>query len=222
MHQDLTLLGKYLLVVHQKHGNHCMGKKAFTLIELVIVISIISLLAIMGISSYGSIQQNARNAKRKSDLKEIQKALESFKARNGFYPVTTSSPGHPSGHKWYAQCNYNDAPNAVVGNMAGDNMIPGLAPVFIPKIPTDPRNSTVNPQRSAGCSSGDCGGCANANHNCYKYVSNGTDYKLVAHCTPEGTLTSDDPFYDPQRYQSANGGVRWAWQVSSSNATANW
>lgn len=197
-----------------------LGTKSFTLIELIIVISIISLLSLIGLSGYGAVRENARNAKRKADLKEMQKALEAYKARNGSYPLTDTA-ATTSGHKWFAHCNFAANNPAVVVEKEDNTMIPGLAPEFIPNLPHDPREDKANPDRSKGCSGGQCGSCATADRNCYKYMSNGSDYKLVAHCGPEGTLSKDDPFFDPQRYQATTD-VMWAWQVSSSSNTNNW
>ncbi len=203
-----------------------VGKRGFTLIELIVVIGIIAVLATMGISSYTSVRQDARNAKRKGDLKELQKTLEAYKARHGHYPPTDTTGAHVSGHKWHTNCNYihtlvvPNRPNKDEGTNLG--WIPGLAPEFIPNLPTDPRSGRPNPERSGG-STTQYGACAIAANNCYKYMSNGSDYKLVAHCTPEGELSEEDAFFDPQR-NAVSGGITymWAWQVSSSANTNNW
>ena len=78
-------------------------KKAFTLIELVIVIAIIALLSTLGLSTYNSVQQDARNAKRKADLKEMQKALQIYRQEKGSYPSTVGRAGCSSG--WWSVCN---------------------------------------------------------------------------------------------------------------------
>lgn len=51
----------------------------FTLIELLIVISILGVLATLGFQSFTASQKKARDAQRKSDLNQIQKALELYK-----------------------------------------------------------------------------------------------------------------------------------------------
>lgn len=79
------------------------NKKGFTLIELLIVISIISLLSIIGLIAYSNFLKNSRDAKRQSDLKFIQSALEDYHADQHYYPSAalgspfTNATGAPSG-----------------------------------------------------------------------------------------------------------------------------
>ncbi|HUV43179.1 MAG TPA: type II secretion system protein [Patescibacteria group bacterium] len=54
-------------------------ERGFTLIELLVVISIIGILATLLIANIGGIRERARDARRKSDLNQIQKALEMYK-----------------------------------------------------------------------------------------------------------------------------------------------
>lgn len=53
-------------------------KKAFTLLEMLVVIGIISILVSIGFSSYSTAQKKSRDAKRKNDLKSIQNAFEQY------------------------------------------------------------------------------------------------------------------------------------------------
>jgi len=53
-------------------------KRAFTLIELLLVIALIGLLSSFGVYSYQNSQKSARDTQRKSDLDAIKKGLESF------------------------------------------------------------------------------------------------------------------------------------------------
>lgn len=61
-------------------------KKAFTLIELIVVIAIISLLASVALSSFGSARQKARDSAKIQSLQEIRNALQLYFTDNGFYP----------------------------------------------------------------------------------------------------------------------------------------
>lgn len=50
--------------------------KGFTLIELLVVIAIIAILSTIGLTLFNGAQQNARDARRKSDIDAIAAALE--------------------------------------------------------------------------------------------------------------------------------------------------
>ena len=66
-------------------------KKAFTLIELLVVISIIAILATLLIANYNAARGRARDAQRKSDLRNIQTALRLYYNDYASYPVSTST-----------------------------------------------------------------------------------------------------------------------------------
>jgi len=63
----------------------------FTLIELLVVISIIGILATLLLANYSATRERARDAQRKSDLRNIQTALRMF--YNDFNRYPTSSGG---------------------------------------------------------------------------------------------------------------------------------
>lgn len=67
-----------------------MHNRGFTLIELLIVIVIVAILSTIGIVYYGNFLKNSRDAKRQSDLKFIQSALEAYHADNLSYPTDLS------------------------------------------------------------------------------------------------------------------------------------
>ncbi len=64
------------------------NKKGFTLIELLVVIAIIGLLSTMSIIALNSARARSRDAKRISDIKQMQTALEMFYNDAGYYPAT--------------------------------------------------------------------------------------------------------------------------------------
>lgn len=59
-----------------------INKKAFTLLEILVVIGIIAVLVGLTTSSYSIAQKKARDAKRKSDLKSVQNCLEQYYSYN--------------------------------------------------------------------------------------------------------------------------------------------
>src|SRR3989344_1888805 len=71
------------------------NRAGFTLIEMIIVISIVTMLIGGSALGYGRYQQNARDARRKTDLEQIRAALELFRSNtvNGNYPTSWYAPG---------------------------------------------------------------------------------------------------------------------------------
>lgn len=67
-----------------------MNKKGFTLIELLVVIAIIALLSTLAVVALGSAREKARDAKRLSDIKQVQTALELYYTDKNGYPDGTS------------------------------------------------------------------------------------------------------------------------------------
>jgi type II secretion system protein G len=102
-----------------------MKQRGFTLIELLVVIAIIGILSSIVIVSLTSARAKARDAKRVSELKEIQTALEVYYTNNGEYPKGCAvSSGHYEGGIW--------------GNVQWQNILP---PLYMGKMPTDPINT---------------------------------------------------------------------------------
>src|SRR5258708_4918955 len=78
----------------------------FTLIELLVVIAIIGVLTALTTVNYISIKARARDAQRKSDLRQIQLALEGYRSDQGNYPtvnLVTCGQGLTSGTTTYIQ-----------------------------------------------------------------------------------------------------------------------
>lgn len=61
--------------------------KGFTLVELLVVIAIIGLLSTLAVVALGSARSKARDARRISDIKQVQTALELYYADQGAYPI---------------------------------------------------------------------------------------------------------------------------------------
>lgn len=64
--------------------------KGFTLIELLTVIAIIGVLTALFTVSFIGVRQRGRDAQRKSNIKQIQSALELYRADNDSYPTTAA------------------------------------------------------------------------------------------------------------------------------------
>lgn len=79
----------------------------FTLIELLIVVAIIGIFAALLMANFIGVRQRARDGQRKSDLRQIQSALELYRSDIGSYPLTLAFPscGDPltSGGSTYMQ-----------------------------------------------------------------------------------------------------------------------
>jgi len=93
--------------------------KGFTLIELLVVVAIIGLLASVILASLNSARTKARDAKRLSEVKQIQTALEFYYDKYGSYPK----------YGWTASCQPGWA-----SGLGGD------LSEFLSTMPTDPTN----------------------------------------------------------------------------------
>lgn len=67
--------------------------KGFTLIELLVAIAIIGILSSFLLANFVGVRQRARDGTRKSDLRQIQSALELYRADKGNYPATFPACG---------------------------------------------------------------------------------------------------------------------------------
>lgn len=67
-----------------------MKHKGFTLVELILVMALLSILAIMLIGNFNAVLKKGRDAQRKNDLAQLQKALEIYYEDNKSYPTFTA------------------------------------------------------------------------------------------------------------------------------------
>lgn len=94
-------------------------KKAFTLIEILVVVTIIGLLAAGAAVSYGQFAKQSRDAKRKADLEQVRAALEMYRSNNSAY---------------------------ITGNWNSLSANPGLTTptIYIQSLPSDPKNTVYS------------------------------------------------------------------------------
>jgi prepilin-type N-terminal cleavage/methylation domain-containing protein len=117
-------------------------RAGFTLIELLVVISIIALLSVITLVSYKSVVQSGRDAKRQSDLKSIQSALEQYRVDQHNYPTS-------------------------IDFSAGTNLSGG-GKIYISTLPKDP-NNTINQYKYNALPSGCINDPANPSTKCTSY-----------------------------------------------------
>lgn len=114
-------------------------KEGFTLIELLIVIAIIGILSAILMANLVGVRQRARDAQRKSDLRQIQSALELYRADVGSYPLPSTSgfstlPYIPS----TSIC--PGSPTVPVGSLTS----PDATVKYMQKIPCNPLSTCPN------------------------------------------------------------------------------
>ncbi len=106
-------------------------RRGFTLIELLVVISIIGMLSSIVLASLNDARAKARDARRMSDIKQIQNALELYRADNGEYPTKTG----------WAMANSSDT--SIKNRWESDNVFSLKTALvggkYIAELPTDPK-----------------------------------------------------------------------------------
>lgn len=88
-------------------------RSGFTLVELLVVITILAILSVIGITAFSGVQKNARDSRRKGDLRSIKIALELYKQTNGRYPGTDWVLSAPGNNRWLPGLDFNYMPNGV-------------------------------------------------------------------------------------------------------------
>ncbi len=132
-------------------GSNVRKSSGFTLIELLVVIAIIGILAAFAFASFTSAQARARDAQRKSDFNQLQKALQAFYNDHGRYP-TSFAPNNDfsavgSWSDGGTTLNANWSAQGTTGNTR-DNWLNlfGTPPTgYMKKIPVDPKNIDIGP-----------------------------------------------------------------------------
>lgn len=92
--------------------NQSKQNKGFTLVELVVVMAILGLLSTVGLQSFRINRSKTRDAQRKSDLEQVQRALEMYHSDHNDYPAATN--GRISGISWGGEFKDLDVTNGAV------------------------------------------------------------------------------------------------------------
>lgn len=108
--------------------------KGFTLIELLVVISIIGVLSAVLMANISGIRERARDARRKSDLREIKDALRVYHNDYDDYPTNDSSG-------LIVGCGDGDTP---VGCSWGSEFI-RKGTTYMKTLPADPLSQVASP-----------------------------------------------------------------------------
>lgn len=109
-------------------------RTGFTLIELLVVISIIGILLAILTASFTEARQQSRDKIRMSTMKEVELALEVYKAQNGRYPqMGCSAPDDSVGGGYWA----GEFQWSVSWQYGCQDYITGLAPDYILSLPED-------------------------------------------------------------------------------------
>jgi len=154
---------------------------------LIELLVVISVIGFLASSSM-VLLNSARIKARDANRKASLRQVQ--KALDLYYDASSAYPS--SAGAWRSACpSYGGKPLS-----GADGYIPSLAPTYMSILPVDP----------LPCSRGDG----------YLYYSDGINYKLLSHVSPESYPSVGQPFYDPIR-------PTWAWMLCSGEpACSGW
>jgi prepilin-type N-terminal cleavage/methylation domain-containing protein len=123
-----------------------MARRAFTLVELLVVISIIGLLSTIATVSMSSARSKARDTKRQADVKQIITAMQMYYDTNGTYPNTGATGTAPlncsgGGTNWF--CLGHGSGTCWTSGYSGCAALDNALALYMAKIPDDPENNTA-------------------------------------------------------------------------------
>lgn len=149
-----------------------MYKKAFTLIEMLVVIAVIGILATVVVVSYGNAQSRSRDTQRVSDLLAVQSAITMYYANNKVYPTTTESVMGSA-----SECSAWGSQNGAGAEWV--DVVKSELVKYLPNWPRDPKNKNLT-----------------LGYYCYIYKSDGVDYALIL----QGSTTASENEIDWARH----------------------
>lgn len=133
-----------------------MNRKAFTLLELLIVIVILGILASLIAGNFINSLKKGRDAKRKADLEQTQRALEMYYEDKKAYPITDDL--------------------TFGGSLCETPSCEGSEKVYMQKVPNDPISGKNYQYLSADGLSYKLFSCLENNLQILPYVSSGYAY----------------------------------------------
>jgi len=113
-------------------------QKGFTLIELLVVIAIIAILSTVVMAGLNSARMKGRDAKRLSDIKQVQTALELYYNDNSTYPTAAVPAGCTAAlaiGATTAGANWNTAGSALATLSASPDFSVYMNPMPTPPTP---------------------------------------------------------------------------------------
>ncbi len=136
MNQELRIKNRKESLKSIIHDLLFMIRKSegFTLIELLVVIAIVGILAGFLMANFIGVRERARDGQRKSDLRQIQAALELYRSDHGSYPSRNSIAilsALPLAYSTHLFC----------GVQLTDGGTPPV--VYMQKVPCDPSDTTT-------------------------------------------------------------------------------
>ncbi|MFW0838080.1 MAG: type II secretion system protein [Candidatus Komeilibacteria bacterium] len=114
------------------------NNKGFTLIELLVVIAIIGLLSTLAVVSLNSARSKARDARRTSDIRQLQTALEMYFNDKGAYPAT------PSNSTYLGEDTTGTDDPRVLTSAGFEETGTAGETVFMNQVPSDPQPDTYH------------------------------------------------------------------------------
>ncbi|MEO5635351.1 MAG: type II secretion system protein [Candidatus Paceibacterota bacterium] len=153
---------------------------------LIELLVVVSIISLLSSIVFASLN-GARVKARDASRKIAMKQVQT--ALELYYNSNNAYPANPT---WWGACpSYGGHPTSGV-----NGYIPNLAPTYISTLPLDPRP----------CSNGDG----------YLYYSDGNNYKLLSHFSPESFPAAGQVFYDPYR-------PTYSWMICSAEpACSGW
>lgn len=172
--------------------------RGFTLIELLVVIAIIGLLSAVIIAPIQSSRKKARDAKRISELKSMDNAMQVYYTEYSMYPTETAF----TDTGWRTAC--SNTGTGLTGTVTtATPVIPTYPapffPVYLAQMPADPLNVL-----------------ATGSNYCYAYRSDGLQYKIVLFNILEATE------YPPNFGDQAAGSPVTRWAICSGVTGCAW